>query len=354
MRLSAAVLLCSITMLASGPHQPSADAGSSYVRHAVRAADYVLSLQDERGAIHDAVDNPGINMDNNMGYALTALMAVYQATGDPRYVSAVREGLRWLASVQDADGSWHWGYRVHGAAADGDYRPFVGEYYRERGITGIKSVDAIQAYFAYNLYLYRQAGGDARFVEQMLPTARRGIESLIARNYDGRLFFSSWQQRAGQWRRLRTHFSAGQADVYLGLIGMMKLTQEPRYGMIAERVRAHLPVFLSDDVWATSLTNNQPYRFSNGYLSHVFETRSGLVWLGNNQDGSAIAAAALALGRQAVGETGGPALGTLRMLQTEHGGVAFSDRAPFNRYFYTNDAAFAILSWLGVGPAFKQ
>jgi hypothetical protein len=314
----------------------------------------VLRLQDERGAIHDAVDNYGINMDNNMGYALTALIAAHRATGDQRYLDGVRNGLRWLASVQEADGSWHWGYRMHGVPADGDYRPFVGAYYRDRGITGIKSVDAIQAYFAYNLYLYGQAGGDPAFVNQMLPTARRGIESLIARNYDGRLFYSSWQQRLGLWRRLNVHFSAGQADVYLGLVGLMRLTHDQRYGAIAERVKAYLPVFLSDDVWATSLTNSQPYRFSNGYLSHVFGTRSGLVWLENNQDGSAIAAGALALGRQAVGQTGGPSLATLRTLQGEHGGVAFSDKAPFNRYFYTNDTAFAILSWLGIGPAFKH
>jgi hypothetical protein len=354
MRLCAAGLLCCVTVIASGLHRSSAHAGSAHLAYAVRAAEYVLRLQDERGAIHDAVDNDAINMDNNMGYALAALMAVYRATGEQRYLNAVRGGLRWLAEVQEADGSWHWGYRLDGGAADGVYRPFVGDYYRRRGITGIKSVDAIQAYFAYNLYLYSRGGGEPAFVEKMLPTARRGVESLIARNYDGRLFYSSWQQRAGLWRLLRVHFSAGQGDVYLGLVGLMRLTQEPRYGLIAERVKAHLPVFLNDEVWSTSLTNIQPYRFSNGYLSHVFETRSGLVWLDSNQDGSAIAAAALALGRQAVGEPGGPALATLRTLQTEHGGVAFSDRTPFNRYFYTNDAAFAILSWLGVGPAFRH
>lgn len=312
---------------------------------AIRAAEYILRCQDFNGAIHDALDNPGINMDNNMGYAMAGLIAAYRASGDSRYIAGVRRGLEWLASVQESDGAWHWGYIAP------HYHPFVSEYYRSLGIVDIKGVEAIQAYFAYNLYMYVSLSGDDAFGEQYLPFARRGIEYLLKHNYDGRFFYSSWQLRYQHWRRLPEHYSAGQGDVYLGLVALWQLTGDARYQRIASRLREGLPLFTRRNVWMTSLRNPNPYRFSNGYLPYVFRTADGLAWLTANQDGSAIAASALAIGQQANGIRADRSLTFLGEIQGVHGGVAFSSDDANPGYYYTNDTGFAILAWLGASLA---
>lgn len=308
---------------------------------AIRAADYILRCQDASGAIRDALDSPAVNMDNNMGYALAGLAAAYQATGGDRYLAAMKRGLSWLASVQEPDGAWHWGYR---AATD---RPFVGDAYRRLGITDIKGIDAIQAYFAYTLFLYISLSGDEEFARTAVETARRGIEYLIANNYDGRFFYSSWQERNGRWNLFPQQYSAGQGDVYLGLLALARLTGEERYAGMAGRLRRDMPVFLIDGAWATGRWGRTPYRFSNGYLPYILKAPEGLDWLAANQNGTAIAAAALAVGQQANGRSPAAALASLERLQGSDGGVGFSGRAPYSRYYYTNDAAFAILGWVG-------
>jgi hypothetical protein len=101
----------------------------------------------------------------------------------------------------------------------------------------------------------------------------------------------------------------------------------------------------------TSLRNPNPYRFSNGYLPHVFRTADGLAWLTANQDGSAIAASALAIGQQANGIRADRSLTFLGEIQGVHGGVAFSSNDANAGHYYTNDTGFAILAWLGASLA---
>jgi hypothetical protein len=313
-------------------------------QRALQAADYILSCQDPNGAVRDAHDNPGVNMDNNMNYAMVALLAAYRASGDGKYLVAVRRGLDWLASVQEADGAWHWGYLAP------TYEPFVGESYRRLGISDIQGVDAIQAYFAYVLYLYVQASGDREAGETLLPAARRGIDYLLKHNYNGRIFYSSWQRRGNFWFRLPTMYSAGQADVYLGLMALWRLTGDSRYDLAAQRLKSHLAsTFLRNGVWKTSWWDNRPYRFSNGYIPYVFGRTEGVDWLADNQDGSALARSVLALGLQANDRPAVAPLTHLGSLQGPHGGIAFSSRPRFSRYYYTNDAGFAALAWLGAG-----
>lgn len=326
---------------AAGPAQ--ARLPEQATARAIRAANYILSNQDPGGAIRDAANTTAVNMDNNMNYAMVGLAAAFQATRVPRFLEGMRRGLLWLASVQEADGAWHWGYLTP------QYRPFVSEYYRALGITDIKGVDAIQAYYAYTLFLYVQLSGDRGLRERLLPTARSGIEYLIAHNYDGRFFYSSWQQRGGQWYRLDQQYSAGQADVFLGLMAMWRLSGEARYLEMALRLRRDLRVFFRQDAWGISRDDASGYRFSNGYLPYVFGIAEGLRWLAGHQDGSAIAAASLALGLQANGLPADEPLGALADLQGPRGGVAVSSDPAFRGYYYTNDAGFAILAWLG-GP----
>lgn len=341
----AAPLVCLLVVLLTtlssfSARTPTAGPTAPATQRAIRAAEYILRLQDASGAIRDAADSRAVNMDNNMGYALAGLAAAFEATQDIRYLAAMRRGLEWLAQMQEPDGAWHWGY------LSPEYRPFIGEYYRRLGITDIKGVDAIQAYFAYNLYLYVLLSGDQPFGGAMVPVARRGIDYLLAHNYDGTLFYSSWQLRGDQWHRLPEQYSAGQGDVYLGLMGLYRLTADARYPPVIDRLEQGMRVLLRRDVWVTSNRNPAPYHFSNGYLAYIFRHPFGLSWLSANQNGSAIAAAALAIGKQANRLDAADALATLAALQGMHGGVAFADRSPYDRYYYTNDTAFAVLAWL--------
>ncbi|MBI4276826.1 MAG: hypothetical protein HY660_00095 [Armatimonadetes bacterium] len=355
-----------------------------------------MRCQDPAGAIRDAWDSSAINMDNNMGYALAGLAAAYTATGDGRYLEAMRRGLEWLAGVQDADGAWHWGYRSLGSApapaptppaepgravpgtrgllgtaeprgrrAPQDvveptvrvpsgisvrgtlYSPFVGAQYLREGITGIRSVDAIQAYFPYALYLYAEMSGDEATRDALLPAARRAIAHLMAHNHDGTFFYSSWREVAGRWVRLDRRFSAGQADVYLGLRAMWRLTGEREFVAHAERLRTRIGELWTGTHWMEALEAPRPYRFSHGYLPYVFATTRGLAWLAENLDDTTIALAALALGLTTSGFEAASIMGRLADRQGHLGGLAFGSRPPFTTYSYTGDTAFAILAWAG-------
>ncbi len=213
-----------------------------YIAQIKKAADYIVYCQNSDGAISDAWDSEHFNTDNNMSYALTALYHAYIATLDATYLDVIKSGLSWLASVQDADGKWHWRYGLDGNR----YVPTVDA---EDGVEAVETIDAPQSFFAYNLWLYSLAGGDPEFISSMLPIAKKGIDKLIEDNLDeNNLFiFSSWRTPIdGARTLLGIKYAMGQGDVYLGLKGICNLTEINSYCDMADSIRSNFDEYFWD------------------------------------------------------------------------------------------------------------
>lgn len=328
-------------------------------------ANYIVGIQEPSGAIPDAFDNPFYNQDNDSGYALTGLFYAYKATGNTKYLQAMKNNLEWQASLQDSDGSWHWAYSKQNQR----FSPVVSQYYQSQGITDIKNVDAIQSYFAYNLWLLAQTGQEASFVKQMIPTAKKGIDVFLTRNYDPKdgLFYSSWQLKNNQWQRLSIKYSAGQADSYLGLMAVYKLTGDKRYFNTAQHIKNNFDYYFWDSAnrrYVIGIDNTGKmkgeYIMPQGYIPFVFKNKTPwqkwtLYYLAKNQqyDGSiktqsnskeTIFSAFLALGDTSLNMYPyhrQKALTYIKSMKASNGGIKMSSQYP---YLYTNIAGFSIMA----------
>lgn len=196
-------------------------------------ADYTESnVRQDDGGCRIAFDSDKYNQDNDAGYAAMTLMYAYQATQDIRYAQAAKKSLQWLWNTQDVDGAWHWGYSRNDNT--GVYSPWVNDYYVGVGITDIKTIDAAQAVPVYALWLYAYlVPNDMAWVNAVKGKFKLGIDKLIADNYDASngFFYSSWQYKpaGGGWVLWEAQYSAGQADVYVGLLAAHALFGEQQY-----------------------------------------------------------------------------------------------------------------------------
>jgi len=73
----------------------------------VAAAEWLLSIQKPGGGWQSLyVDHQRPEVVFNTGQVLRGLVAVYEETGEKRYLDAAAKACDWLASVQEEDGSW--------------------------------------------------------------------------------------------------------------------------------------------------------------------------------------------------------------------------------------------------------
>jgi len=216
------------------PSESGIDA--TYKPQIIKAADYIVSIQNSDGAIPDAHDSGWFNNDNTMGYTITSLYFAYLESKDNRYRDAMKKALAWQASVQDSSGLWHIAYKKN---SRGTYVPSTPPEYTRDSIDDIKSIDAIQSFFVYNLWLYSQIARDDDFARIKSESARMAIDALILNNRDenGRFFYSSWQLKRGNWRRLNYKYAMGQGDVFVGLIGAWHLLGDRKYFDYANTIR---------------------------------------------------------------------------------------------------------------------
>lgn len=250
-----------------------------------RLADYCSGLvRVDDGGVRIAYDASIYNQDNDAGYLLFAMA---HACSDPRLShvrAATRRGLQWLYDIQDIDGAWHWGYQ---RGAQGGYTPYVSSYYAGLGITDIKLIDAAQSVPCAALYFYGLHTGDREFVATVKWKFIRGVDALISNNYDptNKMFMSSWQNKPGSggWQLLDIQYSAGQADVWVGLMAAWMLSGDRKYKTYADDIRSGFDLAF----WSSTLSlysiglsgslggaktkdNATKYMFAQGWANWVF------------------------------------------------------------------------------------
>jgi hypothetical protein len=334
-------------------------------------AEYIVRIQQTDGGIPDAYDNPYYNQDNDTGYALSGLYYAYLDTKNTKYLETIKKNLQWMAKLQDSDGCWSWSYQKN---ANG-YYPVVNPYYQQNGITAIKSVDAIQSYFARNLWLLSLSNYDSQSVESLKPTAIKGIECLIKNNKaDDGLFFSSLQFKGGKWQRFGMKYSAGQADVYLGLMSAYKLSGDQKYYDYAQTIKNNFDKYFFDStlqryyvgISDTNVPATGFYPMSQGYNAWVFRTNSnqaklalqyliklqqsnGAIYSTERPEREAIFSAFLSLGESVLNLNSSAKskanyyIKTLQMSSNNLGNGAIK-MSPQYPYLYTNISGFAILA----------
>lgn len=336
---------------------------------AVRAADFILSLQNEHGAILDFPESLVANTDSHMQYALWGLATAYVRTGADRYLEGMRDGLLWLASRQRRDGSWWVGYR-----AEPPFRPKTGAY----------GVSATIGLFAYDVWLYRELGGDLDVVRLLRPRARAALRFLYERMRapDGTFYSAFGRGPEGAYRRADYRFTSDQADVYLGLRAAADLFASERYRRDAARLRRALegPAFFLHGAqrYAKGIlpdgtrdgTLDILTVWPNGYVPWVLgpsaKSRKALAFLGRRQlpDGGfrvwrsdpvySLSAEVFVMGTTSVYGAGAPpeadrAARWLAEVAVEQvsGGIVNHLRSTKR---FCNIAGFGVLSWLRSGP----
>jgi len=350
---------------------------TNFVDQIKKGADYITRLQNADGAIPDAQDSALFNLDNSMGYALAGLYYAYLATQDSRYLDSVKKAIAWQASVQDPDGSWHLAY----ARCSGGYCSTVPSALYP-GVADIKTVDAIQLFFVYNLWLVSLSGNDQKFVQQYLGNAKRGIDRLLADNRDaeGRFFYSSSQKRGDVWQRFGVKYAMGQGDVYVGLMAAWKLFGEDKYYNAAKAIVDHFdPVFwdgqnrryaigVSGDNSIVSgeylLAQAMPTFFFHQISEHsrqgldylkLHRLPSGAIAPADSSSQDTIFVAAFSLAAQVLGETqlAKDANNYLVSMQVRSnsptdGAILFNQMRETNSLLYINQTAFSIMALCGV------
>lgn len=211
-RRAAAVLL--VGALAAGLFAGCAPVGPARRRAAaLKMADWLLALQCENGAIPDAAGADSVNEDSNMEYALIALAAAYQASGQEKYRAGLAAGVAWLAAAQVTDaGPWRgsWWYRYTPAGS-----PLASP--QADGTADVRGVDATSALFVYLLYLDQTCGGTA--ADDYRENAAAALDFVLTQSRTSAGFFagSFLQDAAGRWSRADCCYAADQGDVWLGL-----------------------------------------------------------------------------------------------------------------------------------------
>jgi len=206
-----------------------------YYPEAMNAADFILNLQDDEGAIPDRPGGEKVNEDSNMEYALSGLAAAYDASGMPCYLDGLEKGIRWLAAreeMADPDwrGSWFYAY-----SSSPPYEPLA--IHMGNNIINVRGVDATSGLFVYLLLKYQMLSGSDALTVEFEDNARAALDFLLAHNSDPSGFFcSSWQLHSddGTWHLWQYKYSADQADVFLGLRAGFILYADPNYGEAAD------------------------------------------------------------------------------------------------------------------------
>lgn len=272
------------TPLRLPPRRPVPAAGS---RDAVafRIADYMASLvRLDDGGPRVAWDSELYNRDNDAGYMGFSLGLAGALWGSESHIDALERLLDWYAGTVDADGCWHWGYA---RKAGGGYEPTVGAEYTSLvpPITGIRCIDAPQSFPVAGLALYASLRPeDTAMMDRLLPICKRAIDAFIAHNYEARttFFYSSSQFVSGSWKLFDVAYSAGQADVTVGLRSLFALDGDARYQQLAQQLEANvdqrfwLPGLGLYAVGGSGpdlvLESNERYPFAQGWLGWVFPT----------------------------------------------------------------------------------
>ncbi|MEK6899655.1 MAG: hypothetical protein AABX05_00885, partial [Nanoarchaeota archaeon] len=199
-------------------------------QRAVDAANYIYNAQDGNGATRDYWDDVFHNSDNTAGYGGIALYAAWKNTSNTTFIDALGKHLDWLSNLTEENGTLHYSYKYN--TTTGTYYPDVWDYYKALNITDIKVVDAIQSFYAYDLWLYQASGRNSSKVSNLTNTADRAMRRLIVDNYDGSLFFyssSNFKNTTNNWALLQTKYAAGQVDLFLGMLALWNLTQNLSY-----------------------------------------------------------------------------------------------------------------------------
>jgi hypothetical protein len=271
---------------------------------ALRIADFLLSLQTADGAIPDEPGVITVNQDSNMEYALIGVGAAYAVTKNPKYLTGLENGIKWLAAREEmTDARWKGSWRYVYSAVP----PFLPiSTSPGPGLTDARGVDATSTLFVYLLYLDQKLTGSSVLAQTYAPNARAALDFVIHHNLDTDGFsWSSWQLSAsdGKWHLYQFKYSADQGDVFLGMQAGAILYDAAKYGPIAHFLKQQTPVkFFSaveqrfglgldeKGVLVTSV-----YIFPQGYLpwmwGHGSQNQAAQRWLQSQvrQDGSIVA-----------------------------------------------------------------
>jgi len=221
---------------------------SRYSASALLTADYLLNQQNADGAIPDVANGESVNMDSNMEYALIGIAAAYHYSSDPRYLSALEKGIRWLAAREEMTdpqwrGSWFYAYSSAPPYVPLPISP------DDPAITDVRGVDATSALFVYLLYLHSTLSGSNTLAHEYESHARAALDFVLTRNQsaDG-FFYSSWQKWASdnQWHLWPFRYAADQADVYLGMQAGWLLYNDALFRDVAVHLYRQTPITFFD------------------------------------------------------------------------------------------------------------
>jgi len=286
---------------------------------AVKMADFILALQREDGAIPDSAEAGTVNEDSNMEYALTALAAAYQNTGEEKYLSGLERGISWLADAEVMEngpwkGSWWYLYDLSGSplktGKDGEAE-------------GVRGVDATSALFVYLLFLDRKCTGNDTLAKRYRANAAAALDFVLTKSMtdDGFAASSFHLDEHGVWSRYECCYSADQGDVWLGLRAGALLYGDDDCAKAADLLKEKVPeIFFSADRhrYCTCIEDGRqdwsedgfaPVQ-SQGFLPWMWgdtqQNREALAWLSKRMRGDLseeffLSAAFLLLGEQGTG-----------------------------------------------------
>jgi hypothetical protein len=271
---------------------------------ALRIADFLLSLQTADGAIPDEPGVITVNQDSNMEYALIGVGAAYAVTKNPKYLTGLERGIKWLAAREEmSDPQWKGSWRYVYSAVP-PFPPIPTS--PGPGITDVRGVDATSTLFVYLLYLDQKLTGSSALAQTYAPNARAALDFVVQHNLDTDGFsWSSWQLMAsdGKWHLFQFKYSADQGDVFLGMQAGALLYDAAKYGTIANFLKQQTPVrFFSpaDQRYGLGLNekgvlDTSVYLFPQGYLPWMWgrgsQNQAAQSWLQSQMrpDGSIVA-----------------------------------------------------------------
>ena len=352
-----------------------------YDKAALRVADFILSQQNEDGAIADAPDRDVCNEDSNMEYALMGVAAAYWKSGEEKYLRSLEHGIRWLAEREEmVDPEWRGSWRL-AYAPKPPYAPKA--ISPGKGVVDARGVDATSGLFVHLLRLHCVLSRGEALAKRYEANARAALDFVLTRNRapDG-FSFSSWQQKTpgGKWRLWRYQYAADQADVYLGLSAGERLYRDKRFQEAALLIRQGIGArFFSPSLGRYGLGRDKDDSldsdfdefdgiFPQGYVPWVFgkslENEVAFQWLSGRKQpdgslscysGDPVYSLSVAVYALAAARLGRPApADSLDWLLTHtydasDGGVR--DTAKAGREKYTNVAGFTVMALTGFVPS---
>lgn len=263
----------------------------------------VQNINNSDGGMKIAFDASLYNQDNDSGYSLMALGLAVARWNIPEHRQAFKRTIQWFADIIQSDGLWYWGYckqgdadcprsyivGASGAGCNGGYCPSVNDYYTglTPSITAIRSIDAPQSFPAVALAIYAALfPEDKSFIHSVQSKIVSGVDALISNNYDSSngYFYSSYQYKNGVgWTLYEAQYSAGQCDVFLGLMSVYSLTGDVKYKRYADRIKENFDNDFYDSTrnvysvglfgpkgGSKTLNTSDYYGFAQGWCAWVF------------------------------------------------------------------------------------